>query len=113
MLGVIRPIENSPACSNAACHPIRPGSACSASSTPIFAGQCGPARGAKAATSSSFLAVAILLVSLLGVAFIWLVIHRPVKELTIGTRRVAMAISYRLPVRSRRRARRAGPRSTR
>jgi two-component system NtrC family sensor kinase len=48
-----------------------------------------------------FTGAAVLLVSLLSVIFIWVVVYRPVKELTDGTRRVAGGdLRYRLRVRS-------------
>jgi two-component system NtrC family sensor kinase len=102
LLGVIRPIENSPACSNAACH-AHPASQrvlgvidANLSLASVDAGAAEQKRHLVIVT-----VIAALLISLLGMAYIWLVIYRPVKELTIGTRRVADGdLHYRLAVRS-------------
>ncbi len=49
---------------------------------------------------TQFTALAVLLISGLSMVFIWLLVHRPVKELTAGTRKVAEGdLSVRLPVR--------------
>ena len=56
-----------------------------------------------------FLAGAILMGSVLATAFIWIVVHRPVKELIDGTHRVAGGdLDYRLPVAVGRRTGRPG-----
>jgi two-component system, NtrC family, sensor kinase len=102
LLGVIRPIENSPACSDAACHAHPAGQRvlgvidANLSLASVDAGATEQKNRLIVVTL-----VAALLISLLGMAYIWLVIYRPVKELTIGTRRVADGdLHYRLPVRS-------------
>jgi len=99
LLAVIRPIDNSPACSDAACH-VHPASqlvlgvidadlSLAAVDTEIAQHQ---------ATLAWFLVGAVLFGSLASVAFIWVVVHRPVKELIDGTGRVAGGdLEYRLP----------------
>ena len=102
LLGVIRPIENAPACSNAACH-AHPASQrvlgvidANLSLASVDAGAAEQKRHLIVVTL-----IAAVLISLLGVTYIWLAIYRPVRELTIGTRRVADGdLHYRLPVRS-------------
>ena len=102
ILGVIRPIENSPACSDAACHAHPAGQRvlgvidANLSLASVDSGAAEQMRHLIVVTL-----IAALLISLLGMAYIWLVIYRPVRELTIGTRRVADGdLHYRLPVRA-------------
>ncbi len=102
ILGVIRPIENQPACANAACH-AHP--ADRRILGVIDADLSLASVDAMLATHRSqhllFSAVAVLLLCLLSVAFIWAFVHRPVKELIAGTKVVAQGnLDYRLPVRS-------------
>jgi two-component system NtrC family sensor kinase len=102
VLGVIRPIDNSPACSDAGCHvhPARQqvlGVIDANLSLATVDGQLSQHQ----ANLAYFLAIAIVFGSLLAVLFIWVVIYRPVKELIAGTHRVAGGdLEYRLPVRS-------------
>lgn len=102
VLGVIRPIENSPDCSGQVCHPgpasqrvlgvIDANLSLATVSLQIAQHQ---------ATLARFLGGAIVFGSLLAVAFIWVVVYRPVKELIDGTHRVAGGdLDYQLPVRS-------------
>ncbi len=102
ILAVIRPIENAPACSNAACH-IHPrgqrvlGVVDANLSLAMVDAQIAQHQAAL----GWFLVAAIVLGSLMAVAFIWVVVYRPVKELIQGTHRVADGdLAYRLPVRS-------------
>ena len=81
ILGVIRPIENSPACSEAACH-VHPASQrvlgvvdANLSLTTVDA-QVARQQG----TLIWFLCGAIVIGSLTSVAFIWLAVHRPLLE---------------------------------
>src|SRR3990170_4459139 len=49
-----------------------------------------------------FTVLALILSSLVSVLFVWVVAHKPVKELMAGTKKVAAGdLAYRLPVRSR------------
>jgi two-component system NtrC family sensor kinase len=101
VLGVIRPIENAPDCASAGCHQ----SPATQSVLGVVDANLSLAlvnqQGAEQQASLGwFLAGAILMGSLLATAFIWIVIHRPVKELIDGTHRVAAGdLAYRLPVR--------------
>jgi two-component system, NtrC family, sensor kinase len=99
---VTRRIENMPACSNAACHSHR-------ADQPLLgvieANLSLASVDAESAEQQRHLVIAtilaVLLVSLASGLYIWLVVHKPVRELTIGTRRVAGGdLAYRLPVRS-------------
>jgi len=102
ILGVIRPIENAPACSNAACHVHPP-------SQPVLGvvdanlslATVDAQMAQHQAALGWFLVAAILFGSSMAVLFIWVVVYRPVKELIQGMHRVADGdLDYRLPVRS-------------
>jgi len=102
VLGVIRPIDNSPACSNTGCH-VHPagqqvlGVIDADLSLATVDGQLAQHQ----ANLAYFLVGAIVFGSTLAVIFIWVVVYRPVKELIDGTHRVAGGdLDYRLPVRS-------------
>ncbi len=90
VLGMIRPIENQPACSNAACHAHPPerrilGVIDANLSLASVDAQLGEYRGELWA----FTGLSVLLGSLVSVGFILLVVHRPVRELIAGTKKVA------------------------
>ena len=102
VLAVIQPIANAPECSNAACHQhpadqrvlgvIDANLSLSTVDQQIAHNQ---------ANLAYFLAGAIVFGSGLAVAFIWIMVYRPVKALIDGTHRVAGGdLSYRLPVQS-------------
>ncbi len=100
VLAVIQPVDNAPECSNAACH-VHPAGAAGArrdrrqSSLATVDDQM----ALHQANLAYFLVGAILLGSALAVAFIWVVVYRPVKKLIAGTHRVADGdLAYRLPV---------------
>ena len=98
LLGVIRPIENAPAC--VTCHP-----AGQLVLGVIDANLSLAAVDAQVAQHRAhlilFMAVTVALIWLVSMIFIWAVVYRPVKELTAGTHRVADGdLAYRLPVRS-------------
>lgn len=102
IIGVIRPIENQPACSDAACHahPKEQRVLGVIDANLSLAGV-----DEQIASFQSHLAwavaAAVLLISLVSAGFIWAFVYRPVKELMAGTRRVANGdLDYRLPVRS-------------
>jgi two-component system NtrC family sensor kinase len=103
ILGLINPVDNEPACSNAPCH-------VHSSDTKVLGvldvtlslGQVDAkiADGQRALVLS--LAAALLLVSGVIALLIWLLVHRPVKGLYIGTRRVAEGnLDHKIPVTSR------------
>ena len=102
VLGVIRPIENEPACANAACHAHPPDRRIlGVIDTHLSLATVDARLAEQQAYLVRFTGVAMLLFSAVSVVFIWLVVHRPINELTIGTRKVAQGdLSYRLPVRS-------------
>jgi len=101
-LGVIRPIENSPSCSDGTCHAHPPSQRvlgvvdANLSLAPVDAQMA-----RQQAALVWFLIAAILLGSLIAVLFIWIFVYKPVHELIVGTHRVADGdLAYRLPIRS-------------
>ena len=102
VLAMIRPIENQPACSNAPCH-AHPAERrilgvidANLSLAGADAQLADFARNMKGLT-----ALSVLIGSLLSVGFILLVVHRPVRELIAGTKRVAAGnLEHRLTVHS-------------
>jgi two-component system NtrC family sensor kinase len=102
LLGVVRPIENAPECSNAACHVHHAGQrVLGVVEAKLSMAAVDTQMAQQRDKLLYFLFGAIIFGSLLAVAFIWVVIYRPVKELIAGTHRVADGdLEYRLPVRS-------------
>ncbi len=98
LLGVIRPIENGPAC--VGCHPAGQrvlGVIDANLSLAVVDARMAQHR----AHLILFMAITVGMIWLLSMIFIWAVVYRPVKELTAGTHRVAYGdLEYRLPVRS-------------
>ena len=102
VLGVIKPIDNSPACSNAACH-VHPASqqVLGIIDADLSLATVDGQLAQHQANLAYFLIGAIVFGSSLAVIFIWVVVYRPVKALIDGTHRVAGGdLDYRLPVRS-------------
>jgi len=98
LLGVIRPIDNDPAC--VACHP-----AGQRVLGVIDANLSLAAVDAQLAEHRAhlllFMGITLAMIWLVSVIFIWAVVHRPVKELIAGTHRVADGdLDYRLEVRN-------------
>ena len=102
ILGVITPIENQPACSNAACH-AHPASTqilgvldTNLSLAKVDQGLARERREMLASTG-----VALLAVVLLSGLFVWIVVHNPLRELETGTERIATGdLGYQIPVHS-------------
>ncbi len=103
VLAVIRPIENRPECSNAACHAHPPGRRILGVIDAHLSLQSVDEQIAGHQRQFvGFTVAAILVMSLLSVVFVWVVVHRPIQELTLGTQKVATGdLSHRLEVRSR------------
>ena len=101
VLGIIRPIENRPECSNATCHAHPPDRRILGV---IDANLSLAGVDAQLTRSRIYLNwfawLAAVLSSLLGVVFVWWFVHRPIRELIAGTHKVAGGeLHYRLPVR--------------
>jgi two-component system NtrC family sensor kinase len=102
VLAVNRFIENSPACSNAACH-YHPASqkVLGAIDADLSLAQVDAQMTGHQAALRWFLAGAIAFGCLTAMTFMWYFVYRPVKELIRGTHRVADGdFAYILPVRS-------------
>ena len=102
VLGVITPIENEPACSNASCHAHPAGTQIlgvldtNISLAKVDQGLAHETREMAAATGVALIAV----VFLCGL-FIWKVVRNPLRELEAGTQRIAGGeLGYQIPVRS-------------
>ncbi len=102
VLGLIRPIENEPACSNAACHAHPPDRRIlGVIDTHLSLATVDARLAEHQAHLVRFTGLAVVLISAVSMVFIWLVVHRPIQELITGTRKVARGdLSHRLSVRS-------------
>ena len=101
-LGVIRPIENEPACANAACHAHPPERRIlGVIDTDLSLDPVDAQLAERQQQLAGFTLLAMVLASLVSVAFVWVVVHRPVKELKAGTQAMAAGnLDHRLEVRS-------------
>jgi two-component system NtrC family sensor kinase len=101
MLGVMREIANAPECSSGACHVHAAGGAIlGAIDTTLSLEAVDRQIANHRANLTGFLVVSTMFGCLAAALFMWIVVHRPVRELTAGMRRVAAGdLQYRLPVR--------------
>ena len=99
VLGLIQPIENESDCSSAACHAHTGASQVLGvldTNVSLAAMDVAVARHERRAVA--FTAASLLVVSLFTVWLIWLTVHKPVRQLTEGTRAVAQGdLDYLLP----------------
>ena len=100
VLGVITPIENQPACSNAACH-AHPAEQqiLGVLDTNISLAKVdqGLARERREMTAATV--VALIAVVFLSGLFVWIVVRNPLRELKAGTERIASgSLGYQIPV---------------
>ncbi|HUI75228.1 MAG TPA: ATP-binding protein [Candidatus Acidoferrum sp.] len=103
VLGVIRPIENEPACSNAACH-AHPAdrTILGVIDTDLSLSPVDEQLAEQQAEMAEFTGVAIVILSLISAVFVWTVVGRPLREVMGGIHKVAQGdLAHRLPVRSR------------
>jgi len=102
VLGLIRPIENEPDCSNAACHAHAPGNQVLGvldTNLSLAAVDQVAARGQR--ESVVYTLASMLILSLISAGLIRATVHNPVRQLTEGTRHVAEGqLDYSLPVAS-------------
>jgi two-component system NtrC family sensor kinase len=101
VLAVMREIANAPECSNGTCHVREAGrSILGVIDTTLSLAAVDKQIQAHRANLTWFLVGAMMFGSGAAVLFMWVVVHRPVKELTDGMHRVAGGdLEYRLPVR--------------
>jgi len=101
-LGLIRPIENEADCSNAACH-AHTGSSqvLGVLDTNLSLASVDQTFAASQRRIVFFTIAALLIVGLISGGLIWVTVHKPVRQLTEGTRHVAQGdLDYLLPVTS-------------
>ena len=102
ILGVITPIENQPACSNAACH-AHPASTqiLGVLDTNLSLAKVDASLAHERRAMLAYTAVALLAVVFLSGLFVWIVVHNPLRELKTGTERIARGVlGYQIPVHS-------------
>jgi len=102
VLGVITPIENQPACSNAACH-AHPASVqiLGVLDTNLSLQTVDASLSQERRTMLAYTGVALLLVVFLSGLFIWIEVRNPLQALEAGTERVAKGeLGFHIPVRS-------------
>ncbi len=98
VLGLIRPIENEPDCSNAACHAHAAGNqVLGVLDTSLSLAAMDQAVAQHRRRLAAFSVASLLAVSLFSACLIWLTVHRPVRRLREGTRAVAAGnLDYQL-----------------
>jgi two-component system, NtrC family, sensor kinase len=102
VLGVITPIENQPACSNAACH-AHPASVqiLGVLDTNLSLAKVDVSLAQERHTMLAYTGGALLLVVALSGLFIWIVVRNPLRVLEAGTERVAKGeLGVQIPVQS-------------
>jgi two-component system NtrC family sensor kinase len=99
MLAVMQGIDNAPECSNASCHVHDTGrSVLGVIDTTLSLAAVDRQLATHRANLTWFLMGATLFGCGAAVAFVWVVVHRPVRELTTGMKRAAAGdLDYRLP----------------
>ena len=103
VLGSIRPIENDSTCSNASCHAHPPDRRIlGVIDTDLSLDTVDAQVAQHQARLAEFTGAAVLLMSLVSVAFIWLEVHKPIKDLTNGIRQVAQGdLDHTITIHSR------------
>jgi two-component system NtrC family sensor kinase len=102
VLGIITPIENQPACSNAACH-AHPAEQqiLGVLDTNLSLAKADVQVAESSRRMMAYTGCALLLIALLSWFFVWEVVGRPVKALERGTERLAAGdLGYQIAVRS-------------
>jgi two-component system NtrC family sensor kinase len=102
VLGVITPLENEPACSNAACHAHPAGTQIlGVLDTNLSLAKVDQALAHESREMMIYTALALLGVVSLSGLFVWIVVHNPLRELETGTERIASGqLGYQIPVHS-------------
>ncbi len=102
VLGVITPIENEPACSNAACHAHPAGTQIlGVLDTDLSLARVDKGLAHESREMFGYTAVSLIAVVFLSGLFVWIVVHNPLRELETGTERIARGnLGYQIPVRA-------------
>ncbi|MCL6480898.1 MAG: HAMP domain-containing protein [Firmicutes bacterium] len=100
VLGLIRPIENEPSCSNAACHAHPPDRRIlGVIDADLSLATVDAQFAATRRQLWGFTVLAMLIFSGISALFVWVVVHRPIRELIAGMQRVAAGdLHYTLSV---------------
>jgi len=103
VLGSIRPIENDPTCSSVSCHAHPPDRRIlGVIDTDLSLDTVDAQVAQHQRRLAEFTGAAVVLMSLVSVAFIWLVVHKPIKDLTDGIRQVTQGdLDHTITVHSR------------
>ena len=102
VLGIITPIENQPACSNAACH-AHPASTqiLGVLDTSLSLAKVDESLAQERHTMLAYTGLAMIAVISLSGLFVWIVVHNPLRALEKGTERVATGeLGHQIPVES-------------
>jgi two-component system NtrC family sensor kinase len=102
VLGIITPIENQLACSNAACH-AHPASTqiLGVLDTNLSLAKVDQSLRHESREMFAYTAVALIAVAFLSGLFVWMVVHNPLRELKAGTERIASGnLGHQIPVHS-------------
>ena len=102
IMGVITPIENQSACSNAACH-AHPASTqiLGVLDTNLSLAKVDESLARERTELVAYTALSLLAVVLLSGLFVWIVVRNPLRELESGTERIATGgLGHHIPVRS-------------
>ena len=100
VLGIITPIENQPACSNAACH-AHPASTqiLGVLDTNLSLAKVDQSLRHESREMFAYTTLALIAVAFLSGVFVWMVVHNPLRELKAGTERVATgSLGHQIPV---------------
>ncbi len=102
VLGVITPLENEPACSNAACHAHPAGTQIlGVLDTNLSLAKVDQGLAHESREMVIYTALALLGVVSLSGLFVWIVVRNPLRELETGTERIASGqLGYQIPVNS-------------
>jgi two-component system NtrC family sensor kinase len=102
VLGIITPIENQPACSNADCHAHPAGQqVLGVLDTNLSLAKADTQLAVSSARMLSYTAGAMLIVAVLSWLFVWRVVGEPIKVLKEGTEHLSMGeLGYQIEVRS-------------
>jgi two-component system NtrC family sensor kinase len=100
VLGIITPLENEPACSNAACHAHPAGTQIlGVLDTNVSLAKVDQGLARETREMTLYTALALLGVVSLSGLFVWIVVHNPLRELETGTERIASGkLGYQIPV---------------
>jgi len=102
VLGIITPIENEPACSNAACHAHPTGQRIlGVLDTNLSLARVDKGLAHESREMLGYTGVALIAIVFLSGLFVWIVVHNPLRELETGTERIASgSLGYQIPVRA-------------